>query len=301
MNQLFLVFFLHLSLVSLQAAETPETLLIRRVLDNNKFGIRRGDAELALSGFAEKLVVYDAHQSPAPQAWTIEHESLDLFAAELETDLKARRYAVDRLVPIITVRGDKAIATTIDSGQVIDRASGTAMPFIMKRFWIFQKTENEWLAHALVNAWNDSSTAAAPATSTDADVAAVLEDERAAWEDGSSGSIVSLFDEKFTGYDGTQSQAPAQWAILFNNSDELATWLEKRLNDTTYKINRQLLFARVGSDGNEAVAMTQEDLSTSYTRGPVTHNLKRQILWTLSKQTGRWKITNMVLNFGSPE
>ena len=96
MNQLFLVFLLHLSLVGLHAAETPETILIRRVLDNDKFGLRRGDAELALSGFSEKLVVYDAHQSPAPQAWTIEHTSLDLFATTLETDLQTRRYAVEQ-------------------------------------------------------------------------------------------------------------------------------------------------------------------------------------------------------------
>ena len=291
---------LHLLLLSVQAGETPETLLIRQVLDNDKFGMRRGDADLSLSGFSEKLVVYDAQKNPNPQAWIIKHETLATFAVSIETDLASRRYDITRQVSSITVSGHKAIATTIDSGQVIDRDNGVTTPFSTKRFWIFQKTKNEWLAHTLVNAWHDSSTIAVATSVPNTDIAAVIEDERAAWENGSSSAILSLFDEQFTGYDAAQNQAPASWSILFQDAKELTTWLNKRLDSTSYTIKRQLLFAQIGSNGAEAIALTQEDLSTEYNRGPAKQNLKRQILWTLSKRTGNWKITNMVLNFGVP-
>ena len=79
------------------AAETPETLLIRQALSNDRFGHRRGDLDLALSAFAEHCVVYEGNGSADPRAWSVLHESRTSFAEALGTSAARRKVAAARL------------------------------------------------------------------------------------------------------------------------------------------------------------------------------------------------------------
>lgn len=287
--------------LAIQAAETPETVLIRRALDGDKFGRRRGDADLVLSTFAEYFVVYDAQSSPDPRRWKVRHAGRDAAAAAIRTDLKAYRYDIERLVPFIQVRGAKAIATTVDSGRVIDRSSNEARPYTRRQLWMFTKVEDRWLATAFADDLADdlaeSSASAAPTTPEPA-VAAVLIEDAKAWNNGSNGRIIGGIDEDFIGYDAGGHLAPAQWVILFSGSQEWEAWVNKRLEATSYDLDRQVLFAHQGSQGREALAVSRDRVTTRHDSGPAVHELERYVLWTLSRRSGSWKVTNMLYNLG---
>ena len=283
------------------AADTPETLLIRQVLNNDRFAMRRGieHLDLALSGYADNFVVYAGNNTGDPRGWSLLYENKETFADALEADLKANRFDITRAVPHILVGDKKAIVTTIDLGQVIDRQNGTIRELNSQRLWIFRKIEENWLATAFVQSLGNSLDGASQPSTDAPEIKNLLEREKAGWEDGSPASIIGLFDEEFIGYDGKDEHTPVSWAILFNNALEMEKWLEKRLRNTQYKINREILYATVGKNGQEALAVTSERVSTGYGEiGPVTHHRDRYVLWTMSRRSGSWKITNMLYNLG---
>ena len=285
----------------IHAADTPETLLIRQVLNNDRFAMRRGieHLDLALSGYADNFVVYAGNNTGDPRGWSLLHENKETFAAAHETNLKTNRFDFIRTVPHILVGDKKAIVTTIDSGQVIDRQNGTIRELNSQRLWIFRKIEEAWLATAIVQSLGDSLDGASQPSAEAPEIKKLLEREKAGWEDGSPTSIIGLFDEEFIGYDGKDKHRPASWSILFNNALEMEKWLNKRLSNTLYKINREILYATVGANGQEALAVTSERVSTAYGEiGPVTHERDRYVLWTMSRSSGSWKITNMLYNLG---
>jgi hypothetical protein len=66
-----------------------------------------------------------------------------------------------------------------------------------------------------------------------------------------------------------------------------------------YSINREVLYTTVGENRKEALAVTLDHLSTGYEEfGPAIHQQNRYVLWTLSRRSGSWKITNMLYNLG---
>ncbi|NKB65730.1 MAG: hypothetical protein GKR89_01595 [Candidatus Latescibacteria bacterium] len=281
-----------------QAAETPETVLIRRALDNVKFGYRRADLDLALSAFAPQVVVYEGNSNADPRGWTVRYESHDAFVQALTADLAQNQYELERSVPSIHVAGAKALVTTIDSGRVVNRQDKSSRPLYDRRLWTFVKQEDAWLATSFVQNLGDSTLAAQANAAADGPVAQILEEERKAWEDGRSGSITDHFDEDFSGYAGAAALAPASWTILFQDIETFKTWTDKRLQFTDYALQRQMLYAHVGSQGQEAIALTRDKVSTSYKNGPAAHAQDRYVLWTLSRRSGSWKITNMVYDIG---
>jgi hypothetical protein len=254
--------------------------------------------DLALSPFAEHCVVYEGNGSADPRAWSVLHGDRAAFAQELGANLEARRYDIERAVPFILVREDKAIATTLDSGRVVDRQTGTSQPYKTGRLWTFVKVEEEWLATSFVQNLGDSLLAAADSGSNAPEIEALLRREEEAWEKGSVGTIVGLMDEEFIGCDGKEVHAPASWTFLFSDAAELEKWLKRRLPNTTYQIDREVLHASVGAGGREALALTRETVTTTYTSGPAAHSRGRHVLWTLSRRTGSWKVTSMVYNLG---
>ena len=284
-----------------QADETPETILIRQSLDNDKLGRRRGDVELILSAFTDQVVVYDAHHSPDPRAWSVVCEDLPEFTATVKADLEAHRYDIERSVPFIHVRAGKAMVTTIDSGQVVDRRTGASQYARIQGFWTFIKQEDKWLVTAFVHDLGDTITTIPGTGTIDPDVSTLLQQEEEGWEKGSAGAIAGLFDPEFIGYDGYNQLLPAQWKIIFSNAAELEIWLKKRLEHTRYTIDRQVVYTRLSNKGRQALALTREKVSTAYKSGSATHSLERYVLWTLSRQGGSWKITNMLYDLGLPD
>ena len=133
-----------------RAGETPETLLIRQALANDISGYRRADTELALKAYHPRFVAYEGHANGDPRAWTVLHENRDAFASQLAEDLSVQRYEVTRTVPFIAVRTTHAIATSVDSGRVVDRQTSEATPLVVHRFWTFFKEEDDWLATGMV-------------------------------------------------------------------------------------------------------------------------------------------------------
>lgn len=278
-----------------RAGETPETLLIRQALANDIAGYRRADGELALKAYHPHFVAYQGHANADPRAWTVLHENRDAFESQLAADLKAQRYEVVRSVPFIAVRATHAIATTLDSGRVVDRQTSEPTPVAVHRFWTFLKEEDDWLATAMVADLGDSLLPVAGAPANGA-IAELLQRESQAWEAGSG--ILGFFDAHFTGYDALGAFKPASYKIAFSGSEELEKWLDKRLPYVQYDLDRKVLHTAIGPAGDEALAVTRENVAVEHVKGPAKHAKERYVFWTLSRRSGAWKITNMLFDVG---
>ncbi len=279
------------------AGETPETILIRQALSNDVSGYRRANFELTLKTYDERFVAYQGHANGDPRAWTILHENRDALAKQINADLKAYRYEITRTIPLISVRTTHAFATTIDSGQVIDRASGATTPVHIQRLWTFLKTDDQWLATAMVSDLGDTLLPVADSGTHD-DISDLLQRESQAWEGGNASDILGLFDEHFTGYDGRTTFKPGTWTIAFSGIEEMEKWLDKRLPYAQYDLDRKILHSAVGPSGNEALAVTHETVAIQHIAGPAKHQKERYVLWTMTRRSGSWKITNMLYDIG---
>jgi len=280
------------------SAETPETILIRSTLGNDLSGHRRADADLVLSAYHETFAGFQGSRNADPRAWSVLYEDLDALTSDLDKKLTTYRYETERTLPFIHVRGKKAMVTSIDSGQVVERSTGKAQTIKTRRFWTLRKVEEEWLITGLIEDLGDSAQTV-PAANTSADeIAKLLQREKQEWEDGNAGAIAGFFDEEFIGYDGYGTIKPETWKIVFGGAEELEQWLDKRLQDTSYKIDRQVVFTSIDAGNNVALALTNEKLTTTHKKGDVAHTIDRFVMWTLSRRTGDWKITNMCYNIG---
>lgn len=278
-----------------RAGETPETLLIRQALANDIAGYRRADVELALKAYHPHFVAYQGHANADPRAWTVRHENRDAFASQLAADLSTQRYEVVRSVPFIAVRTTHAIATSLDSGRVVDRQTSEATPVAVHRFWTFLKEEDDWLATAMVAGLGDTLLPAAGAPAN-GEIAELLQREGQAWAAGSG--ILGFFDANFTGYDALGTFKPASYKIAFSGSEELEKWLDKRLPYVQYDLDRKVLHTAIGPAGDEALAVTHEKVAVEHVKGPAKHAKERYVFWTLSRRSGSWKITNMLFDVG---
>ncbi len=300
MTRLVFSCLIALPLLPALAQETPETLLIRQALDNDKFGRRRGEVDLAMSAYAAEAVVYAGQRSADPRAWQVLHEDLEAWRSAMEADLRANRYEIERLVPFIHVRGKKAIVTTVDSGQVVERTGGGSHPYRAENVWYFAKFEDKWLATGLVQGFGDELPAAGSGQPV-GEIAELLRDEEEGWEQGSAGSLSGLYDEHFAIMDAGGLLRPEKWVLLLGAPEEMEKWLDKRLERTRYQLDRQLVHAHLSSGGREALALTRERVNATYESGPATHQLERWVLWTLSRRSGSWKITSALYRLGLPQ
>ena len=237
-----------------RAGETPETLLIRQALANDISGYRRADTELALKAYHPHFVAYQGHANGDPRAWTVLHENRDAFASQLTADLSTQRYEVTRTVPFIAVRATHAIATSVDSGRVVDRQTSEAAPLVIHRFWTFLKEEDDWLATGMVADVGDTLLPAAGAAAN-GEIAELLQRESQAWEAGSG--ILGFFDANFTGYDALGAFKPASYKIAFSGSEELEKWLDKRLPYVQYDLDRKVLHTAVGSGRRRSLGLSR--------------------------------------------
>ena len=291
---------LELSAAALYAGETPETILIRQALGNDLAGRRRGDTEVALSAYAENFVAYDAAQSVDPRQWKILHEDLDSYQAALQTDLKAKRYDIERFVATIQVRGDKATATTMDSGSVVQRQGGERQPLRREQFWTFLKKEGKWLITAQVQQLGTEEPALPPRQAPDGDLAALLQREEEAWDEGSTG-LADLFAKDFVCFDAADKTQPSTWTIIFGSEEEWRNWLDKRFQNTSYTVERQILHTALGPQGQEGLALSRDRFVATHANGPEEHTREQYVLWFLSQRDGSWKVTNMLYGLGLPQ
>ena len=299
------LFYLLVFVAPAHPAETPETILIRKVINADKFGKRTGDAEIILPHYARDMAVYEGHNTIDPRGWSVLHEDYPSFERDLQEDLLIHRYDTERTVPFILAREEgtekKAIVTTIDSGVVINRQTGETRPLRSERLWFFTKLDDEWKVSGYVQNLGDSTSIGVtrPSDSVD-EIADLLDREKESWENGDSGSIAGFCNNTFTAYNGNDKILPASWKILFNDAEELKEWLDKRLRNAKYKIDRQVVHTSLSEGGREALALTRESISATYEVGPAAHELKRYVLWMLSRRSGDWRITHLVYNIGLP-
>ena len=288
-----------------RAAETPETILIRKSIDDEKFAKRRGNAEQMLASYAEQITVYEGHGTIDPRGWSVLHESRSDLGRSLPIQLEAKRFDFDRTMPFILVlipQHKKAIATTIDSGVVIDRATGKSEPLREERLWFFDKVDDEWLVSGYVQNLGDSTTVGTIRPFDPVpELSELLERERKAWELGSPGSIAGLYAENLAAYSGEKNVYPAKWKIIFGHTDDWERWLTKRLRSAKYKIDRNVVYATLGGNGQEAVAVTRERVTTTYGTGPAKHSLDRHVVWLASRKSGAWKINQVFYDVGLPK
>ncbi len=276
----------------LPASETAETVLIRQILEKDRFGRRRGDAESVTHGYdRDRFVVYDGAGSIDARAWTVRYSSLDEYQAFLEADLAANRYDISRAVLYLNVWKNQAYATTLDSGMVIDRAGDSRRGFVQRTLWAFRKEDEEWRATSLVVAIGDSADGGAAAGRVeDRDVAAALQEDARNWSEGGPGDILRGVEEDFVGIDCYGSSNAAAWLTVFADRDEFAKWLEQRLENVDYHVERTLLHAV--SRGDEAVAVTRDRITATYLAGEARIEQDRVCAWLLTRTDGRWRITS---------
>ena len=282
------------------AADTPETLLIRQALNNDRFGLRRGieHLDVALSAVAVDFVVYAGHNTLDPRGWQILHEDREAYATALSADLKTNQYNIERAVPHILVLEKKAVATTLDSGYVVNRQTGERQFIRSQRIWTFSKFDEEWLATSFVSDAGDTTAGPRHPSIEDTEISEILEENRDSWKSGSAGSIAGLVDESFTGYNGVAAFKPASWTILFADAATFEKWVTRRVDRTTYDMERQLLYTTVSPNRKEALAVTLDRVSTKYEAGQAVHELDRYVLWTLSRRSGSWKVTSALYDLG---
>ena len=305
MNKLtyFLLFGLFPTTVCVEAADTPETILIRQSLNNDKFGLRRGadKIEVSLSACAEEFVTYDGNNTADPRGWVVLDEDREAYAQTLATKLNSYRYDIERSVPHIVVLETKAVATTLDSGFVIDRQTGDRTLFKSERVWFFEKFEDEWLATAFVEDYGDTTLGPRHKSIEDPELTELLQDESSGWEESSPNEILEQYDEDFTGLNGVGKFKPASWTVLFVDASDMGEWLSKRLQTARYRVVREILYTTVSKNRKEALAVTLDKVSTSYEAGPVTHELQRYAFWTMTRSGGSWKVTNVLVDLDLPE
>ena len=288
-----------------RAAETPETILIRKTIDNEKFAKRRGNAEQMLESYGEHVAAYEANGTIDPRGWTVSHENRAALAQAFATQLQEKRFDFDRVMPfilVLTPQHEKAIATTVDSGVVIDNSTGISEPLLEERLWFFDKIEDEWLVSGFVQNLGDATTVGTTRPFDPVpELSELLEQEKEAWETGSAGSIAGLYNEKLAAYSGESEVKPAKWKIIFGDSEDWESWLTKRLGTAQYEIDRNVVYADLGASGQEAVAVTRETVTTKYDKGPVEHSLDRYVLWLASRKSGSWKINQVFYDVGLPK
>ena len=277
------------------ASEATEGVIIRQALEKERFGRRRGDAELALGICSPGFVVYDGAGAEDMLAWTVKHSSPEAFATSLAEELESTRFDVLRSVTFLKVIENEAIVAVVDSGHAIALASGERRPYRSANLWRFRKQEDRWLATSLVSDFGDSTLGpftGLPADKAAAGVVETLRAEAEGWNAGDARAIVSNLDEHFTAFDAYGKFGIATWLIIFNNPQGYESWLTKRFDLTDYKMKRTIVHVSV--NGDEALAVTADDVVTSYRLGSATHGENRHVFWTLSRRSGDWKIVDMV-------
>ena len=277
--------------------ETAETVLIRQAIEKDRSGRRRGDAELAASVCAEKFVAYAGNNLIDPVGWTVRHETPESYSASLAEELQQRRYDIRRTATFLHVWKNKAMVTSVDSGWVVDRASGEKSEYAATTFWMFHKDGEDWLVTGLVADLGDTTAGPHPGTggAPEPAIVTLLEGEAAGWRNGDAAAILRCFDDEFTGYEGFFSSNPALWYIILEDAEEMEEWLDDRLPLVDYDLQRQVIHTSVSKGGTEALAVTREKVTASPTQGDVKHQLDRRVAWTLSRKTGAWKVTSMML------
>ena len=279
------------------ASEATEGVIIRQALEKERFGRRRGDVELALGICSPRFVVYDGAGAADMLAWTVKHSTPEAFASSLAEELATMRYDVIRSVTFLKVIENEAIVTVVDSGHAIARESGERQPYRSANLWRFRKQEERWLATSLVADFGDSTLGpftGLPAGEGAAGVVETLRAEAEGWSDGDAGAIVSNLDEHFTAFDAYDKFGVATWLIIFNNPQGYESWLTRRFDLTDYEVKRKVVHVSV--DGDEALAVTSDDVVTSHRLGSATHGENRHVFWTLSRRSGDWKIVDMALH-----
>jgi hypothetical protein len=284
-----LVVFLLLPMDSLFAA-TAETILIRQTLEKDRSGRRRGDAELVLSAYDEdRFVAYDAAGSIDARAWSVLHDSRESMGQALEADLSVRRYDIKRSVVFINVWKDKAFVTTLDSGAVIDAATGARSPYAESLLWTFRKLDEEWLATGVIVSLGDLTTGPATGRVEADEVAESLMDHVQQWNDDSHSGITGTLSEEAVIIDSYFSPNPALWLIIFSDREEIDEWLDDRLAAVDYSIDRKVEHAVV--TGDEAVAVTRDRITATYSSGAESLTEERLSTWFLTRSGGSWVVT----------
>lgn len=280
-----------------RAGETAETVLIRQAIDKDRSGRRRGEPELAVSVCAESFVGYAGNDLIDPVGWTVQHENLESYTTSLTEELQQSRYDVSRSVTFLHVWKKKAMVTTVDSGWVVDRASGDKSVYASTTFWMFHKDDEDWLVTGLIADLGDITGGPHPGTGStpDAGIVALLEKEAAGWRNNDPAAIRKCFDDDVTGYEGFFKASPALWYIILEDAEELEEWLDDRLDQVSYDLRRQVTHTSLSPDGTEALAVTREEVTASPNLGDVKHRLDRRVVWALSRKSGAWKVTSMLL------
>ena len=283
-------------------ADAAATLLIHQALGKELSGRRRGNVELMTSAYDEnRFVVYDGGGRVDPVGWRVVHESASEYARALEEDLGASKYDIQRTYLLVNVLEGRAFVAVVDSGSVIDRATGSASQYWANDLWFFEKRDEEWFATGFIHDIGDSTAGRFTGdVAVDAEVAEFLEEEAQGWREGSAGTLGELYDDRITVVDAYGLITPASWIVVFSGEKAWKEWLGSRLGLTTYDIDRKLLHTSMGASGTEAIAVAREKVTVGHTLGNATHSADRHVLWTLTKRGGSWRVTNLLWHLRRP-
>ena len=293
-----ILFLISMCFTEINAAETPETILIRQTLRMDLSGKRRSDSDLVISAYDKNFVAYNAGNIDDPREWNVLFEGRQSLLNSLESDLKNNKYELQRTIPTIKVRGMVATATSLDSGNVVNRNTGEIQTIYETKFWTLVKRDEKWTISSTIRNIGKENIKSTN-QSVDKDIEALLIEISNARESDNSSVLTDSFSEYFIGYDAVNKFDPISWNIIFGGSEEFSEYLAQRSPNVDYTIDRKVISSNIGKSGYEAVAMTSETVLVRHKNGQAEHSIKRNVFWTLSRQDeGNWKITSMAYNCG---
>jgi len=151
------LFILMVFWATFAAAEDQNTIAIRRTLDNELTGWRRGDVNLITSQYTPYFTGYDGQVQVDPRKWaflwsggTVRKTGLEEFTAYVEKRLTGRRYDTARSIKHIEVRGDRAAVVTEETGTVTHQGTGERMAIKQYNYWVLNKIDDKWKITTLV-------------------------------------------------------------------------------------------------------------------------------------------------------
>ncbi|NKB67487.1 MAG: hypothetical protein GKR89_10530 [Candidatus Latescibacteria bacterium] len=282
-----------LSLAVLEAAETPETVLIRQLLNAENFAHRRGDIDQMLSFYASSAAIYQGDAAMDPRKWSILHEQPAAFGQALAAEGPYQRV---RTVAFVHVLEDRAFATTQDEAS--DRQGGIGQADPGRALWFLAKEQDVWKITGVVHFWAEWAGRPAASEPISPQIRALLQSESESWTQQQPEAVVDLYDKGFMALDGYGTVTPPTWKIVFAGHRAWGDWVRLRLLRAHYQIQRRIVYTHLGATGQKALAVSRDALTTTYKRGPATHQLNRYVVWFLSRQGDQWRISRLLYHIG---
>ena len=136
--------FVFTATFSLAHAQTKDAIAIRKVLEDEKIGWKRGDIEKITEHYQPHFTGYDGVEKADPREWRILFSDLDEFKDYLEERFSKVEYDLKRTATKTEARNNRAYVVTQEQGKTTHKETEMPREFDHFNFWMLEKVDNEW-------------------------------------------------------------------------------------------------------------------------------------------------------------